>query len=253
MRQLDSIAALSPDEFRLAVGMGLVPKYRLYRKFGNNLDVDIGTEDVWTNGGTRTLPPTAAVVSCVSTSAEDGAGTSTGILTMTIEGLNDSHEEISETITVNGTDAVVTTALFYRVNRMYGVTAGSTHAAVGTITATVGANVQATIDPLHGQTRQALYTVPAGHTFYITSVVAGSGRVGAGDVTFDVFTTVGEFTSTAVWRAIGTQSIYEVSFDEGDLSGAVVCPEKSEIRMTATSTLVNMVISGSFHGFLVAD
>lgn len=55
----------------LRVAAGKVPGEEIFRRFGSNSDIDIGTEDVWETGGDRTAPTTAANMVFVSTSIAD--------------------------------------------------------------------------------------------------------------------------------------------------------------------------------------
>lgn len=246
---LDHVGGIVPDDLLFAIGRGKVSGYRLMRKWGLNEDIDAGTEDVWENGGIRTLPAAAAVVSTVSTSAEDGVA-GDGILTMTIEGLDANYVEIAETITMNGTSAVLTSASFLRINRMYGATAGSTGDAAGVITASISGNAQATITVAHGQTLQVLYTVPAGHTLYIASLVLATGKVGAA-ANLKAQLMVHDGTADGVWRSLNATHLYEAIFDESDLLGYIAIGEKSELRLQGISDAPNLNLSGSIHGVLV--
>jgi len=137
---------------------------------GANPSAPNGTQvDIWPNGGTLTWPQAATQMDVVSSSVNDDGNptTSTGAQTVVIEGLNSSFAEISETVTLNGTTLVTTTASFLRINSMYVATSGTYHGSnAGTITARVtgGGAVQATIAIGLGQSQKSHYTVPAGKT-----------------------------------------------------------------------------------------
>jgi len=148
------------------------PDHQLIHKFGANFDIDTGTtpETIWTGGG---LYPWSAFDSaqtlyCLSTSASDTT-------TLHVTGLDANYEQLTETVTLNGTNAVTTTNTFIRVFRMEYDAENA-----GTITArTVSASgtVIAQIDIGYAQSLMAVYTVPAGFTGYII----------AGDVTINQF------------------------------------------------------------------
>ena len=150
----------------LDVARGSISNSKIVHKFGANFDIDQATdpESVWTGGG---LYPWASLSSaqtiyCVSTSASDTA-------VLTVEGLDSSYHEISETVTLTGTSAVTTTNQFIRVFRM----TYEDGANLGTITArTVSASgtIVAQIDIGYAQTLMAVYTVPAGHTGYLVAL-----------------------------------------------------------------------------------
>lgn len=162
-----------PGEYYLEVAKGNLPG-EIVHKFGRNPNIPVSTtEDIWLTGGTMTWPTAAAVVSVTSTSAnDDGNPTSnTGAHDLTIEGVDGSFEAVSETITLNGTSAVTTSASFLRVNRAYIVSGGTYHddnegAIIGTISGSTMFSIGAGV----GQTEVARYSVPAGKSIYITDI-----------------------------------------------------------------------------------
>lgn len=92
--------------------------------------------DIWTGAANLIpIPPLAGQwMSVVSTSAQDGVG-GTGILTVEIHYIDANGIAKEEIVTMNGVAAVNTAALNIRfINDFYGLTAGATKAAVGTIT-----------------------------------------------------------------------------------------------------------------------
>jgi hypothetical protein len=73
-RLLDNIPQVAPDELAIAVGLGRVPGWEGFRKFGQNDDVPAtGTEEMWPLGTAKVWPAAAGVVSLVSSSADDDA------------------------------------------------------------------------------------------------------------------------------------------------------------------------------------
>ena len=138
---------------------GVVSEY----KFGHNPDVDVVTvpEDIWSGGGTYIWPAAAAVPSIVSTSLNDANPAGTGMRQVRVVGLNAAFAEIQETINLNGVTPVVLSQPFFRVNRMFGVAAGSVGWNVGTITLSISGSPASIINPTRGQTLQSCYTVPA--------------------------------------------------------------------------------------------
>lgn len=72
------------EPFYLAVAMGKIPGHSVYRKFGENPDIDSGSgfEDIWDVGGSY-VPPTVARTHNIASSAAADAGTllSSGTLT----------------------------------------------------------------------------------------------------------------------------------------------------------------------------
>jgi len=149
-------------------------------KFGYNAAVGTTPETIWFQGAAYTWPSAAAVLDLTSTddTADNVAGT--GALTVTIEGLDADYAEVSQTITMTGQTAALTTALL-RVNRMFVATAGSGLTNAGTVflssgaqttgTPDVATTIRATIGIGLSQTQQCIYTVPAGKKAFIMSII----------------------------------------------------------------------------------
>ena len=154
------------ESYELAVSKDKVNGHTFNHKFGGNSEVGTGAfESVWTYGG---LYPWAAlgsgeVIYVKSSSASDTAN-------ITIEGLDENRNEVSEVLTLTGTAAVTSTKLFTRVFRMYVDVSN-----VGEITAhadSATGPVVGHIDTGKGQTLMALYSVPAGHTAFLYNIEA---------------------------------------------------------------------------------
>ena len=163
-------------DFFLEVQKGNVAGHKLVHKFGRNPDVDTGTvpEDIWETGGLMTWPTSAAVVSVTSTDADDDGAptTNTGAQTLTIDGLDASFDELTETIILNGTSAVTTAGSFIRVNRAFVATTGTYHGSnEGSLVGAVGGSTMFTIATGLGQTQIGRYTVPNGKTAYLLFLV----------------------------------------------------------------------------------
>jgi len=149
------------------ISRGAVARTSHINKFGYNASVGINFETVTDLGGDQYYPTSAGVVSVVSDDANDDDG-DTGARTVEIQGLDSNYDEISETVTLNGTSAVTTTASFLRVFRGKVLTAGSSGTNEGLITLSIGGNDVARISAANGgQTLMAVYTVPAGCKAYL--------------------------------------------------------------------------------------
>jgi hypothetical protein len=237
-------------EFQDQVALGLVPGFTVLRKFGMNDAVNGSgtTEDIWPIGTVRVLPSAAAVVSVTSSSAADTLTTGAGAWTLTIEGLDANYLEISETINLNGTNAVTTSKSFLRLNRMYVATASpsATQTNVGNITATIGGVTQGYVEADEGQTHQTLYTVPANKYFVIKQYRIKVGRMaGATDCQIE-----GQVkTFGGAWRSISDVYLYGPDEWVNDF-GATVIPPKTEMRVQATSSGATEV-SAVFAGYLI--
>lgn len=149
-------------------------------KFGRNSDIDTGTipEDVWDGGGLYNYPTSAQVLQIASTSVNDTDTTGTGARQVVISGLDLSWNEITETISLNGTTAVEGTVNFIRVFRMKVFSCGSGGVNEGIITGTwkTDATTALQINAGNGQTLMAVYTVPANYNGLMSNFYASMNR-----------------------------------------------------------------------------
>ena len=72
-------------------------------KFGNNAVVGTDEETIWDQGGIYAYPTSAIVMKCSSSNTGD---TSTVI---SVSGLDENYNELTESVTLNGQTAVNTT------------------------------------------------------------------------------------------------------------------------------------------------
>jgi len=125
---------------------------------------------VWENMATTeyVFPGSAITMNLVSTVNTDTA-------TITIIGLDANYAVITETLTLNGTTNVPTVNQYFRINQMFVATGSATNpTGVITLSNTGGTVVYSQINTgtfngvtsSLGQTQMAVYTVPAGYTFY---------------------------------------------------------------------------------------
>ena len=131
---------------------------------GTNSAVGTSFVDILQLNAVITLPTSAAVVVTTCSSVQDkGTATAgTGIRTLRLRGLNSDYEEIIEDIITDGGTPVNSTKTFIRLLSAHSLTAGSTGAAVGTITFSIGGNNQLRIAIGLNKTESTQFTVPAG-------------------------------------------------------------------------------------------
>jgi len=90
---------------------------------------------------------------------------------MLIQGLDANFNPVSETIKVNGTTGVTTVKSYLRINNLTLVTPPSGYLTnQGVITVKQSSNIVAQINAGIGKNQAAIYTVPAGYSFYLDSV-----------------------------------------------------------------------------------
>lgn len=238
----------------LNISRGALAGFSMQNKYGQNLDVDTGTEDIWPNGGTYLEPDTATTLSLVSTSANDTAA-GTGVRTVFISGLNGSYAPVSETVTMNGLTPVTTVNSYIAVNVFYADTAGTGGAAAGSITLTsaaTGTPVLGVIPVGEGNATAAIYTVPAGYKAYITRFT-GSVYCNTAGAYISLLLRVKRFGGV-----FGTRNGFGL-FSGGTTTGFsdimpyIEVPEKSVIKISATASTNNCVVRANFGLILVQD
>ena len=162
---------LSSEHF-INIAAGNVRKVSHINKFGYNDAVGTSWEPIRVGSELIVYPTTAATVSVVSANAGDTAA-GTGARTVEIQGLDQDYNKTIENITLNGTTPVNTTKTFIRIFRIRVMTAGSNGAPEGNLTASIGGNVQITLDNTYdNQSLYAAYTIPANHDGYLLRVQA---------------------------------------------------------------------------------
>ena len=166
------------DQFPLQVSRGKVKGAFKVTKFGANDNVGTSMETVWDAGGLYPWDEfdSATTVNIISTSTEDdedqgGGVEGTGAHRITIEGLDNDYNLVSETLITNGTSQRASTTEFKRVYRAYVIKSGTDDTNAGTISIRVGTTtvgqIRVTGGEGLGQTFMSTYTVPAGYTGYI--------------------------------------------------------------------------------------
>lgn len=217
------------------VGFSLVTNARRVAALGNNPDVDTvslaTSEDVWTGGGVYPWMTGATALEIVSSSAADAAA-GTGARTVTINGLDAAWAEVSQTVTLNGITPVAIPTSLYRINSALVVTAGTgkTNAGDITIRDSGGGTTRAILPLGYGMTRQSQYTVPAGYTLQIHSLLICINRPSTTrDVTVATFTQ----SSTGVYRLPLKISVDGNPYRHDGLPGILVS-EKTDFGLRCT-------------------
>ena len=169
-------------DFFLAVAKGDFTGYSNVSKFGYNPAVpSTAYESIWEGSNAYPWQTVADQLEVLSSSANDTSA-GTGARTVEIEGLNSSWNVITETVIMNGTTAVTTTASFLRIFRARVVTAGTSLRNEGDITirdqdtSTTRALITNGPTSSFGQTLMAVYTIPAGKTGYVVNINFSSAK-----------------------------------------------------------------------------
>jgi hypothetical protein len=227
------------EPFELQVARNQIPGHSLVNVFGYQPLVDGTSICIWENTTPYLYPSAAVQMTMVSTSAAD-----VGVVKL-ISGLNLNYEPISEILATNGTTPVVTTNYFLRINNVRTLSGN----AVGTVTLTNNGTTYAKILPGVGQTQMSQYTVPLGHTFYLTRVDAFSQVSGGSNnyCTYNVQALLANGTSYSVLQAPFTANY--------NARRIVPFPyaEKTSLQWRATVAAQTAAVSMVIEGILVKN
>ena len=157
IRSITQVGTSEPFELQVSRGQ-ITGHYRLH-KFGFNPLINNSEETIWNVGGIYAYPSSAAKMTATST---DGANDED--VQVTIQGLDADYNQLSETVTLNGSGTQETNSFFLRVFRAF--IEGSQEPS-GTINITNTGTTYARITLGENQTLMCVWTVPAGYTAYL--------------------------------------------------------------------------------------
>jgi hypothetical protein len=146
---------------KLQVSRGLVRDAEVRNIFGFN--TAIGTEFIaaWENAVAYVYPNTTLQMTAVSSNTSDIA------VTILISGLDENYNRISNTVTLNGSSNV-SIGSFYRINDVITLSGN----ALGNVTIANSGTTYAKVDAGAGKNQASIFTVPAGHEFYLYRIDA---------------------------------------------------------------------------------
>lgn len=251
--------------FMLEVARGNVPGISAVHLFGSSDNVDSGVKtDLWDRANATDdqdiwiAPTQARTHQIVSSDAgDDGNPAGVGARTLEIRGLTAwTANEVTETITMNGTTNVATANAYVIINHMEVLTKGATSSNVGVIKATADTDgtVTAQINAGNGHTLTMIYGVPSTQVLYVLAFSTTVGAVASGkEVEVDILTNLEpnvELLNFVVdfhvaLNAAGTSHIHHPHVVPDKHAGPVI------IKMQATGDAANMSVDGSFEFLLV--
>jgi hypothetical protein len=146
---------------KLQVSRGLVRDAEVRNIFGFN--TAIGTEFIaaWENAVAYVYPNTTLQMTAVSSNTSDTA------VTILINGLDENYNRKSNTVTLNGSSNV-SIGSFYRINDVITLSGN----ALGNVTIANNDVTYAKINAGTGKNQASIFTVPAGHEFYLYRIDA---------------------------------------------------------------------------------
>lgn len=166
---------LPVDSINNDIARGKVPNASLFGSFGERIFSGGSTDElIWSDGAFAGPAVGGVQMSVVSSSANDAAG-GTGIRSVEVHYLDPDFVLKSETVTLNGTSPVLTSATdVHFINILHIVTVGSGKKAAGNITISNGGNVYAQISAGKNIQLSSARMVPKGKRFYLAGAAVGS-------------------------------------------------------------------------------
>ena len=246
------------EPFDLQVSRDQITGHIRVFDIGINNSVGTAVSTIWTGSATYAFPAAATVMKVSSANAADVDTSGTGAWKVLVTGLDSSYAVISETVNLNGQTAVNTTNSYLRINSLEVTAAGTGNTAAGiiyigtgTVTSGVPANVYGIIPAAYNQSTQAVYTVPAGYTAYLSSYTFTSAYASATPVACSGFFVIytGSIPVIEATARMNSGNSFDRHFD---------CPlpiaAQTDIEMRcAASTGSVAVMTGEFHLILVAN
>ena len=151
------------EPFDLQVARGQVDGHSTVNIYGYQPSVGTTSIPIWENAAAYTYPASASVMYL--------SGSNGDTAQITIVGLDSAYASISEVVTLNGTTPVATTKSYLRINSIFVSVGSATNPAGAVYLKNSGGTVTyAQINAGIGRSQAAIYTVPAGYTYYLQRV-----------------------------------------------------------------------------------
>jgi len=239
---ISSISRVGTSEpFELQVSRNQVGWHYPLFKYGYNPLIINVNETIWDGGGIYSYPASALAMTVTS-----AGGATDEDVKVTVIGLDADWKEVQQEVTLDGSGVATTTQTFRRVFRAY---VSGDQSPTGNITIANGGTTYAQITNGENQTLMAVYTVPAGHTFYLTNGTATHGTGTSGGVFMTVRFMLREFggvfrTATKI-DIVESEVLFPFTFP-------LRIPEKSDIEVRAICNKnQNNAVSATFEGVLI--
>lgn len=166
-REVSSITRVGTSEpFELQIARGQITYHSVRNIFGFNSSIGTSYRTPWELANTNALP-------LISTASQlDVASSAAGDTTQVVRliGLDANYNIIAENISLNGTTTVTTTNSFKAINDFITLSGNC----AGNVTAKISTVVYAQITAGTGRNQAAIFTVPAGYSFYLARIDAFS-------------------------------------------------------------------------------
>ena len=230
----------------------------IWNKWGYNPDIDTAAEEVIASfGGTYTPPTSPTTLTLSSSSGNDTSlgGGGTGARTILITGIDANRNIQTQTISLQGVTPVVTTTTWLGINRIEVISSGSGQVNAGGIGvfAVSGGAALGYVPEGEGLSQEAIFHVPANHTFIATWLIINAARTN-GQGSSPIITVRGYVfnpsTNTkylVVRKRLDTSVAIEVELTPSE---PFVITEGGVLYFTATTDKDNTVVDVRFSGKL---
>lgn len=228
------------EPFDLQVARGQIMGHSTVNIYGYQPAVGQTYIPLWENATAYTYPVAATQMNL--------AGSNGDTASIQISGLDANYNAISEILILNGTTPVTTVKSYLRINGLQ-VTAGSASNPAGVVTLKDLTNtiIYAQINTGVGRSQAAIYTVPAGYTFYLSRVDGNTSLNGNNYCTYR--------NRTALPNGVVTltqQSPFAISYNTQRVMPRPF-PEKTDIQLQAKVNSTTGEVSFSAEGWLIKN
>ena len=228
------------EPFDVQVARGQIMGHSTQNIYGYQTAVATTFIPVWENATAYTYPVAATQMNL--------AGSNGDTASILISGLDANYNIISETVVLNGTTPVTTVKSYFRINGMQ-VSVGSATNPAGVVTLKdlTNTTIYAQINAGVGRTQAAIFTVPAGYTFYLSRIDVNTSLNGNNYATYQNKTVspngVVQLTQQAPFAInYHTQRVMPRPF-----------PEKTDIQLQCKVNANTGAISVSQEGWLIKN
>lgn len=231
------------DDLYMNIARGLVRGTSHIHKFGAVDSLSVSTTGTVWDVDDTVYPwsafATPGTIALTTNVAENGKK-------VIIQGLDSNYDDLSEEVTISA-GAATTTGTFGRIFRAY-VSEGATN--TNDITLSRGGTTIAVIRADMGQTLMAIYTIPNGHTGYMTHMTTSCQQNADGTGNMYVrYNTVGvTFRIAHTYEVSGTGGTHDYTFGV-----PLALPEKTDIDMQISTRSNNGRFTSSFDIILIKN
>lgn len=226
------------EDFDLQVARGQIAGHTTVNIYGFQPAVSTTFIPIWENATAYTYPVVATQMNL--------AGSNGDTATITINGLDSAYAMISESVVLDGATPVTTVNSYLRVNSMF-VSVGSVANPAGVVTLKNLSNTvtYAQINAGVGRTQMAIYTVPAGYTFFLSRIDVNTSLNGN-----DYCTYQNKTTSPAGVVQLTQQAPFAINYHTQRVMPRPFL-EKTDIQLMAKIQSGTGAVSISQEGYLV--